>query len=110
MGVADGSHFIVEDHDACVGVFNPGLDDHFVVEPGGPLIAAVGLGHGEEYSVVTLHIAVVEAASFAEIDAAHFHPDEVVRIVHHTHLVSFGVAHAQAGFGGWWHGKSIVTP
>src|ERR1035441_9555332 len=98
-------HFVVKDHDAGTSLFDPSLDEDLIVETGGRAVAATGLRHGEKDSVFAFHVSVVETTGFAQLDAAHFHPNQAIGVIDHTHLVGLGIAHADAGFGGWLHGR-----
>src|ERR1035437_1904940 len=99
------AHFVGESHHPRGGFLNPRLDDYFVVEARGMAVLAVRFGHRQEDAVLDFHVAVVEAEGFAEFHPAHFHPNQVIRVVDHAHLVGFGVANAQAAFGHGSHAE-----
>src|ERR1035437_9026179 len=88
------THFVGESHHPRGGFLNPRPDDHYVVEAGGIAVLAVRFGNRQEYAVLHCHVPVVEAPGFAEFHAPHFHPNQVIRVVDHAHLVGFGVADA----------------
>ena len=98
-------HLVGERHHPGVGLLDPRLDDDLVVETGGIAVLAVRFGHRQEDAVLAFHVPVVETAGFAELHPAHLHPNQVVGVVNHAHLVGFGVAHAQAAFGHGCHGE-----
>lgn len=52
--------------------------------------------HREKDAVFHLHIPVANARGAAEFGPSDLHPDEVIRIVDHAHLVGFGIPHAEA--------------
>src|ERR1035437_6310640 len=99
------AHFVGESHHPRGGFLNPRLDDYFIVEARGMAVLAVRFGHRQEDAVLDFHVAVVEAEGFAEFHPAHFHPNQVIRVVDHAHLVGFGVADAQAAFGHGSHAE-----
>lgn len=78
----------------------PGFDFDLVVITRGAQIAAVDFGDSEQDSVLAFEIAIAETGLAAVIDTGHFHPNEVVGVVHDTHLVSLGIAYANSGDGG----------
>jgi len=54
------------------------------------------------------HVAVIETCTLAEFDASHFHPNQVIGIVDHAHLVGLSVAYAKARFGGRGHANKAL--
>src|SRR5512146_2584277 len=59
------------------------------------LVAAARIGHCDEATVMLLHVTIRKAKLPQQFHAANLKPDEVIGVVHHTHLVGFGVAHAR---------------
>jgi hypothetical protein len=74
------------------------FDDDLIVVASGGQVAAIYLGHGEINLFFLFKVAISESAFSAEIGTAHFHPNEVIRVIDHTHLVRFGVPDAKVGF------------
>src|SRR6185436_7171227 len=85
------------------------LDQDLIVVAGGREVAAIGFGNGEECLFFAFEVFVTESAFPAEIGAADFHPDEVVCVIHHPHLIGFGVAYAEAAFGNMRHQDTFKT-
>jgi hypothetical protein len=52
--------------------------------------------HREPDAVARFHVLVADAGGAAIFGPSDFHPDQVVGVVHHAHLVGLGVAHAEA--------------
>jgi hypothetical protein len=82
-----------------------GHDLDFVVIPRRAQITATGFGHGQQDAMVVFKIPVPESRLPAEVHASNLHPDQIVRVVDHAHLVGFGVTGANAG-DGWRHSES----
>jgi hypothetical protein len=61
-------------------------------------VAAFGLGHGDEASILALHVTIGKAQLPQQFDASHLEPDEMVGVINHSHLIGLGVTHAQPGF------------
>src|SRR5258707_15401930 len=57
------------------------------------MIAAMHVGDDDEGVVFDFHELVIEAEGAHQLDTADFKPDQIIRVVHHAHLVGFGVAH-----------------
>ena len=60
--------------------------------------------HSKEHAVL-LERGIGTAMGANEIGASEFTPYEIVRVVHHAHLVGFGVSHAEFGYGFRHHGS-----
>src|SRR5882672_4946612 len=71
--------------------------DFVIIEHGG-LVAATRVNNGDEAIVFALHFLVGEAELAQQFDAANLEPDEMIRVIDDAHLVSLGVADADAGF------------
>jgi len=84
---------IVELDDAALDPAEFGFDDDFVVIASGSEIPAIRLCYCEEGLFLPFEIPVAEAAFPAEIAAAGLHPDEIVCVIDHSHLIGFGVSH-----------------
>src|SRR5262249_35460473 len=54
-------------------------------------VPAIGCCNREEGLFVTLEIPVVHSARATEIGSADFHPDKVVCVIHHSHLIGFSI-------------------
>lgn len=74
--------------------FQRRFDPDEVVVPRGCMEPEHHLGHHKEDSPA-FDVCVTHAVLPYEVRAANLAPDEIVRVVHHAHLVSLGVAHAQ---------------
>ena len=73
-------------------------DDDFLIEARREEVAAASFGDRQVDAILPLHLFVAEADRFAVLNARDLHPDQVVRIVDHAHLVGFGIAHPNTGF------------
>lgn len=93
--LALAGHCVVELDEAAVGVGDRGSDVDILAVFGTTEVAAAGFCDRQQ-DAVSLHLAVREAGGFAEFGASNFHPDQVVCVVHHAHLVSFGIADSNA--------------
>jgi hypothetical protein len=89
------SQFIPETDHARARLLDPRADGNLIVVTGGEEEAAADLRDGQQYAVL-LHIAVPDAAGAAQLDAPDLHPDEVIGVIYHSHLVRFGIPHADA--------------
>src|SRR5215472_6717922 len=58
------------------------------------MVAAAGVRHHNAAVVFLFHLFVFNAQRAHQLDAAHFKPDEKVRVIHDSHLVGFRIAHA----------------
>ena len=60
-------------------------------------IEAQYLGTNALIGYVVTDVGSVQADCFAELDAGHFHPDEIIRIVDNAHLIGFRITDANGG-------------
>ena len=84
--------------DAALGSRHFGLNDDFIVVSSRSVIAAIRFSHREISVFFPFEIAIGESTFPAKISAAYFHPDQVIRVIDHSHLVRFGITNAEAGF------------
>src|ERR1700682_4335068 len=73
----------------------------------GSLVAAAGIDYGNEAVVFALHIFIAEAQLAEEFHTSHFKPDEMIGVIDDAHLVSFGIADANASFI-HRHGRGLI--
>src|SRR5258708_6944396 len=69
----------------------------FVIVEYRSTVAALDLSHSDEASVLALHVTVGKSHLPHQFHPAYLEPDEMVRMVDHSHLVGFCVAYAQPG-------------
>lgn len=67
-------------------------DSQIVFVTRGRFISAARFGDYHKQSSLSLHVAIRKTAVVAKLTAAHFKPDEIVRVVGHAHLICFSVA------------------
>jgi hypothetical protein len=89
------SQFVAKADHPRAGLLNPGADGYLVVVTCWEEETAANLGHSQQNAVL-LHIAVTDAARAAQFNASDFHPNEVIGVVDHSHLVRLGIPHADA--------------
>src|SRR5262249_46175127 len=85
---------------ARMGPLQPGPHDDLFVVPRWRMKPAVCFGDREQYAVIALHRSILGAEGTAQLRAADFHPDQVVRVIHHAHLIRFRVPDPQSRFVG----------
>src|SRR2546430_3882169 len=59
-------------------------------------ITATRFRDGQIRLLFALKVPIAESAFPAEVAAAYFHPNEIIGVIHHAHLIGFGVADAEA--------------
>src|SRR5579884_3318578 len=79
-------------------VADPGAHDELFVITSRRFVAATRVSHRNVAAIALLHFFVVKAELAHQFDAAHFKPDQEIRVIHHAHLVGFGIAHAEPAF------------
>src|SRR5262249_31593521 len=62
------------------------------------LEAATDFSHCYVAIIFLLHQAIFKAELAEQLDSSDLEPDNVIRVINHTHLVRFRVAHADMGF------------
>src|SRR6476659_6041590 len=72
-------------------------DDDLVVIARRSFVAAASVNHGDTAAVLLFHISVREAELAEKFDAPDLEPHQVVCVIHDSHLIGFGVAHANGG-------------
>src|SRR6266496_1101918 len=87
-------HRVAERHAAGREVAHPAAHAHEIVVERRPAEAQARLGHGQEDARL-LHRAIGVAGDAQVLGARAIEPDEIVRVVHHAHLVGFGIVDAQ---------------
>src|ERR1700722_18383017 len=92
------TQFVAEVNHRIANVEQLGPDQNFFVIADWCAIAAFGLSHGDEASVLFFHIAIGKTQLPQQFDAPHLEPYKMVRVVDHAHLIGLRVAHAQPGF------------
>src|SRR5580698_4150909 len=75
------THLIIESHKTPINVGNTRRNRDLFIEPRRAHVAAMRFRHGQQHSIVELHIFVMKSDRPAIIDARHFHPDQVVSVV-----------------------------
>src|SRR5262249_8815232 len=78
-------------------IFQPRAYHDFLIVINRCSVAANGFGDGDEAVFLAFHVAVGEAQLAHEFDTANFEPDQMVRMVDHTHLIGLGITHAKLG-------------
>src|SRR5262245_59559946 len=89
------TEFVVESDAYGCEKCGAGVDFELVVVPRRRQVAAECLDHGQ-LDALLLHVPVGPAVMAQPVGAAHFEPDQIVRVVGHTHLVGVGIAHAHS--------------
>jgi hypothetical protein len=87
------AHLVSEADHPRAGLRNPRPNHDLVVVAGGEQEPATHLRNRQQ-DALGLHVAVADTPLAAELDSTHFHPDQVVRVIHHAHLVRFRIPHA----------------
>ncbi len=82
--------------DAALDAAQCSFHENLIVVTGRSQIAAVCLRDAQICLLFAFEVPITESALAAEIGAPHFHPDKVVGVIHHAHLIGFGVAYAKA--------------
>src|SRR5438093_12966374 len=82
--------------DAALEAAQCSFHENLIVVTGRSQIAAVCLGDAQICLLFAFKVSITESALAAEIAAPHFHPDKVIGVIHHAHLIGFGVAYAKA--------------
>lgn len=85
-------HLIVEGDKAAADVGDFREDDHLIVKARRTHVTAVRLRDRQKDAVFNFHFAVTKADRLAVFHASHFHPDQVVGVVNHAHLIGLGVS------------------
>src|SRR5882762_5604166 len=57
-------------------------------------VAAARFGDGKKNPVLPLHLLIAEPDGLAVLDPSHLHPNQVIGVVHHAHLIRFGIAYS----------------
>ena len=91
-------HLICELDERSAQELDSGADQNLIVITSGRLEAAADLRHSDVAVILLLHQTVFEPKFPEEFHSSNFKPDNVVRVIDHTHLVSFCIAHADASF------------
>src|SRR5689334_15466039 len=68
-----------------------GFDQDFVIVACGSEISAIRLGDRKKRLLLPLEIAIAESAFPTKVRSSDFHPDEIVCVIHHPHLISLGI-------------------
>src|SRR6266576_1143684 len=90
--------FVVESNHRFAYRLQPGAHNDFLIVINRRTVAALDLDHRDEQSVFALHVAVRKSHLSHQFHTAHFEPDQVVRVIHYTHLIGFRVTHTQPRF------------
>src|SRR5271154_1463241 len=90
--------FVAEFHGAPLRRQNLGAHHQQIVKTRGPLETAVRIGDHDVTVILAFHFFIFKSQLAAQIHAAHFEPGEIIAVVHHSHLVRFGVAHTNCSF------------
>src|SRR5882724_8479473 len=93
FAVGLAKEFVAEFQGAVFCFEDAGADDQEFVVAGGMMIAAVDVGDDDEGVVLSFHQFVIKAEGAHQLDAADLEPNQVVRVIHHAHLVGLSVAH-----------------
>jgi hypothetical protein len=93
-------HHIPEVHLARGGLPNPAADADQVVVAG-RLAVSDGYLADDQAEAATLELAIGHAALAQELGARNIEPDQVAGVIHHPHLIGFGIidAHQSLGYG-----------
>src|SRR4029079_1584183 len=73
-------------------------NDDLIIVARRSFVTAASIDHGDMATVLLLHVFVRESELAEELDASNFKPHEMIRVIHHTHLIGLGVAHADPDF------------
>jgi hypothetical protein len=57
----------------------------------------MGFGHRQKNTVPAFHILVIKPKRFAKVGPCNLHPDQVIGMVDHPHLIGFGIADPNTG-------------
>src|SRR5258708_12679429 len=75
-----------------------GSNDYFIVVTSGSLVAAPRIDDGDETLLILLHFSIRKSKVPQQFHPAHFEPDEIVRVIDHSHLITLYVTHTQTYF------------
>ena len=78
---------------------DPCANEQFVFVSSRVPVPAARFGDDQEQAGLAFHVAVRETAVIAVLTPAHFEPNEVIRVVGHSHLVGLGITHLHARLG-----------
>src|SRR5579864_9137992 len=90
--------FVAESNHRFAYRLQPGAYNDFLIVINRRTVPALDLDHRDEKSVFALHVAIRKSHLPHQFHTAHFEPDEVVRVIHDTHLIGFRVTHTQPRF------------
>src|SRR5437667_12274781 len=74
-------------------------DDDLVVIAGRGFVTAASVNHSDAATVLLFHVSVGKAELAKKFDAPDLEPYKIVCVIHHPHLIGFGIAHTNRGFG-----------
>src|SRR5262245_62054547 len=72
-------------------------------------VSTVRFGDRQKRPLVAFEVRITKSTVTAEVRPSNLHPDEVIRVVHHSHLVGLGITNAKAALGDSWH-QAIFSP
>src|SRR5437588_2541318 len=84
---------VFETHHRLADVFQMRANDDLVIIPGRCFVPAARIHHGDVAAVFAFHLAIREPELPQQFYASNFKPDEIIRVIHHAHLVGFRVTH-----------------
>src|SRR2546426_539123 len=70
--------------------------ENLIIVSGRCQITAIRFRHGQIRVLFALQVPIAESAVAAEVGAAHFHPDEIIGVIDHAHLIGFGVTDTES--------------
>jgi molybdopterin converting factor subunit 1 len=89
---AVAGELVIEAEKSPVGLSYGDFDGDLLVIMSRVQITAVRFDNRQQYAVLALHVLVPKTGGFTHFRTPHLHPDEVVGVVHHAHLVGLGIA------------------
>ena len=92
------TNFIAKMQQRLAHVDQPRADGDQVIITGRGLEAAMNIGYGDMRVVFMFHVAIGEAKLAQHLHSPYLEPDDVVGVVHHAHLIGFGIAHTKLCF------------
>jgi hypothetical protein len=98
-----------EFNDAASYSFKLGFNDDLIVVARRREVATSGFGDRKECLFLALQIAILESTFPAVVGAPHFHPDQLVCVVHNAHLIGFRIAHSKATLRDMRHQDTFKT-
>src|ERR1700677_1026749 len=92
QAVLDARYFVSEPNHRSTRCQQRGLHRQLIVIPRRRAIPYMHI-HNRDAATLALHLLVVEPHAANQLHSADLEPDEVVRVIHHAHLIGLSVSH-----------------